>query len=229
MKIFLISVGALAILSVSIGSLLVYQAYDRANANWQLFSDKQVEITVLMNELLQSMGYGGFIHHFKNAVLRHDLVHLEIASQRIKEAQDTIVKLKALNAFESPNDHWDILKTINAYQQKLDTAKLHITKGSEIDYIDFLVKVDDTEAFAALGRFENRITSQLKEQLAANLSDMETAKSLQSKVTVFVVILILIVFFLLYRYIRTNKTLLLRATESEKAKDRFLSNMSHEI
>ncbi|MEQ3626111.1 MAG: ATP-binding protein [Celeribacter sp.] len=137
--------------------------------------------TALMTDLVQferTIGYGGFIHEFKNALLRpEDPKYLENARRSMAEA------LKALDGIEAQVNDGQMLRdggatialdltqiraALLAYRERIDWSERGLRNGLTARQIDDRVQVDDTEALldlqdavlrlrAALSRRQDRI------------------------------------------------------------------------
>ncbi len=106
----------------------------------------------LENELVTEMGYLGFIHHFKNYVLRSDQKYLEGTRNSYAKVLQIIEKLKKEN---SSTQQLEIIEnTINEYAQKLDQIKILRARGLSAEQIDKRVRVDDAPANQALIRIK---------------------------------------------------------------------------
>lgn len=119
--------------------------------------------TALMTDLVQferTIGYGGFIHEFKNALLRpEDPSYLRKARDSMEEA------LRALDGMEAQVDDGrglrgggadialdltQIRATLLAYRARIDWTEQGLQRGLSAREIDDRVQVDDTEALLNL-------------------------------------------------------------------------------
>jgi len=121
-----------------------FQATERA---WQDYNDHTRNVFGSLNALQQHLGYGGFIHNFKNYVLRRDPVYLEGTEQSARAAQSHIDLLR--NTLKSAGEQkllGDIQATIDEYLGKIHEAS---RQGAAED-MDAHVRVDDSLALDAL-------------------------------------------------------------------------------
>lgn len=104
-----------------------------------------------LSRIQANFGYGGFIHHFKNYILRKDESLLPRIKKSIVATQD------AINDYPRSGSHQDEIKflesiktTVEEYSIKLKLAQILIESGKSSNYIDSQVKVDDGPALIAI-------------------------------------------------------------------------------
>ena len=117
--------------------------------------DKQYQ-AYLLRKLRLDLGYGGFIHHYKNYILRKSpklLMSLEDSvvhiNNHIKEYSQLLLndnELKALQSFKL---------VIDSYTKNIPEISMMIAEGMSAQEIDALVYIDDTPAFDALGTLQS--------------------------------------------------------------------------
>lgn len=127
----------------------------------------KANLTVKLRSVL---GYGGFIHNFKNAVLRGDTKYLNEATICLAKA-DKILTLYRSHTLTSAEviALEDISRTLNNYQQEITTIKQLINQNSSAQDIDEIVKIDDKSALRGLSVLDREIVVQI-EQSADNVS-----------------------------------------------------------
>ncbi|MBR9820597.1 MAG: response regulator [Rhodobacteraceae bacterium] len=101
-----------------------------------------------LQELERSIGYGGFIHHFKNAVLRpQEPGYYEAALGSFEAAQRALLRLQRLaRQIDRPVDVGRLRETLLAYRDKLEVMREAQTQGLSIQEVDALVRLPDEEA-----------------------------------------------------------------------------------
>jgi HD-GYP domain-containing protein (c-di-GMP phosphodiesterase class II) len=113
----------------------------------------------ILADIKELIGYGGFIHNFKNYILRGE-------EKYIKNVQEQYAKLiVAIDNYESFEDMDDeelnqlkILKdTFATYMEGVQTAKAAYKDGVSINRLDELVKVDADTAKQALKNLKTNI------------------------------------------------------------------------
>ena len=138
--------------------LSLYTRIADINQSWEdqhsLISHKNQ----VMFEIHRNFGYGGFIHHFKNLVLRVDEKYNSPAEKGIAATLTAIQSYQSLplSQLES-NALNDFEKIVYTYQQKLTLAKSLINISITAKQLDREVQVDDTLAFAALEQLTQSI------------------------------------------------------------------------
>ncbi|MCP4598482.1 GGDEF domain-containing protein [Neptuniibacter sp.] len=149
------------ILSVGIllmGGYLLYLSSD-LRKTWNNYSDFSESRSAALAELHRAVGYGGFIHNFKNYVLRQDsalLPKLEADAERAFQAIDSY-KGSGLNSQEEIA--LEIIRTtFTDYRNKITIATQAVASGESSVAVDAKVKVNDGPALTALGilQEENR-------------------------------------------------------------------------
>ncbi|WP_010142180.1 hybrid sensor histidine kinase/response regulator [Oceanicola sp. S124] len=101
-----------------------------------------------LQELERSIGYGGFIHHFKNAVLRpDDPRYLDLALTSYENAQRALLRLQRLaREIDREVEVRDLRASLSAYRTMLDTARDAQERGLSIAEVDALVRLPDDAA-----------------------------------------------------------------------------------
>lgn len=138
-----------------------------------------VEVSYIQDETLfrlqGALGYGGFIHEFKNFILRGDIEALENAGRALDRAHVTLKELEKLGIDKDyPTDFAIIRELVDAYEIRLIIADDAFSEGYTSNQIDSLVRVDDDRALMALASISDKIHENLlaaqdsaREKLAA--------------------------------------------------------------
>lgn len=147
------AVVILAAASIAALLFLGIQAANRFNTteeSWHRYNDQTRNVSGSLNALQRHLGYGGFIHNFKNFILRHDQAYLEHIET---SASDAFAEIAVLQAILPSTEEKDLLKdvrvTIGNYLAKKDEA-LGLFDTLNARELDDLVRVDDEAALAAL-------------------------------------------------------------------------------
>ncbi len=123
--------------------------------------------------LRAEIGFGGLIHEFKNFVLRHDIVSVEIVHEKLKSASTAIDGYEALGPTEAEKLALeDVRGTMAAYEIALHLAEDLVLQGRTATEIDAEVKVDDQLALRGLAMIDKEISRQ------AEASSVEVTRSL---------------------------------------------------
>ena len=117
--------------------------------------DKQSQ-AYLLRKLRVDLGYGGFIHHYKNYILRKSpklLMSLEGSvvqiNNHIKEYSQLVLndnELKTLQSFKL---------VVDSYTKNIPEISMMIAEGMSAQEIDALVYIDDIPAFDALNTLQS--------------------------------------------------------------------------
>ncbi len=116
--------------------------------------------------LRRAIGYGGFIHSFKNFVLRQDLQHANRARQGLSTARQLLREWRAL-----PTTHaedlalQDLDEVFRTYAVNLEDAQALAAKGASVEEIDALVMVDDYPATRGLAVLDRAIALSIAAEL----------------------------------------------------------------
>lgn len=127
------------------------QRIEDVQAKWLGYEREATQRTVLLSELHSVIGYGGFIHNYKNYILRGSQAYLnkveadklkiqDILSQ-FREFSLTAKEIKAIGVLEN---------TFKEYFEKFDSASVDSYIGMTPGIIDRRVQVDDRPALQAL-------------------------------------------------------------------------------
>ncbi|MCW9036214.1 MAG: PAS domain-containing sensor histidine kinase [Rhodospirillales bacterium] len=118
---------------------------------WTSYNRDATKASVAFNKISSQLGYGGFIHNFKNYVLRQDSKFLP------KVEADRQEVYKAITAYEMLGLNHRQQKAISELREVLDQYSInlkatisYVSFGMEAKKIDLLVKVNDAPALQAL-------------------------------------------------------------------------------
>ncbi|WP_070963122.1 sensor domain-containing diguanylate cyclase [Vibrio sonorensis] len=145
-----------------------------------------------LTNIERSFGYVGFIHHFKNYVLRGDEKYYQKANQafdKVNEAIDTFQSIPVNQTFDA--EIRVIRDTLNQYRENLDVIKNNRTTLS-IDELDRLVKVDDTQAELALISIQRQLLPPI-EDISAHTEN--TLTELSRNIWTFNIVLVPLIIF----------------------------------
>jgi PAS domain S-box-containing protein len=142
---------------------------------WREYSREAIHKTHIMGDIRSSMGYGGFIHNFKNYMLRQDpsyiprieknFLDLGAAIQEFSQLDLTDLERNAFKAFLAVHDE---------YYGKVELAKRLVSQGLSPTQVDAQVKVDDEPALKALDYLAEVVLEQ------SHIMEVETESRLAS-------------------------------------------------
>lgn len=201
---------------------------DVLRSNWQSLIQESQTVTSHLNRLEQEIGYGGFIHNFKNYVIRKDAKYSIAAVDNLDRAFEELNRLQRLLDDDAQMEQLlKIQKTMHSYAAQLSFA-IQRSLTLTTDELDMMVKVDDTPAIKALEFLNKSLRTNLSDQ-SGNLE--KAIGQVQDEVNSgywLVVIVIVATAFLIIQFISLESARL-RAETSEKTRSEFLASMSHEI
>lgn len=140
---------------------------------WQRMIDDalaQQQVRSLTTELLATLGYGGFIHAFKNYVLRGDDAYRAVVEERVQHAFDALelMERQTLEAGLDPALVATLRSTVERYRDQLNAVTEAHRRGVPPARIDEQVRVDDgpaLAAIAALSRWDAPVTAVTRERI----------------------------------------------------------------
>ncbi|MFZ7094509.1 ATP-binding protein [Primorskyibacter sp. 2E233] len=113
----------------------------------------------LFIQLERSLGYDGFIHNFKNFILRPDEDgYLDAALEDYITAAATISEIEVQAArLGVQAEMTDVISTLATYREMLDTARVARREDLTTAEVDERVRVSDVDAARSIGEFEREI------------------------------------------------------------------------
>ncbi|TMO46311.1 hypothetical protein CWC25_04070 [Pseudoalteromonas sp. S4389] len=204
-------------------------SYKNVDSQWHDYSETAANVYVLHDKLIQKLGYGGFIHHFKNLVLRKNTeLYLPKIKNELAAIKDLLSKLSAIEEYDQ-TALTDVTKTVSEYEAKLNIAIKMIAEGATSEQIDLVAKVDDAAALKALSEFETYISTILKDKSLAINNNFQLAYIVHILTIILLTSILLVYFRKLSNSYKQQIELTERALEGTRIKSEFLANMSHEI
>lgn len=204
-------------------------SYKNVDSQWHDYSETAANVYVLHDKLIQKLGYGGFIHHFKNLVLRKNTeLYLPKIKNELAAIKDLLSKLSAIEEYDQ-TALADVTKTVSEYEAKLNIAIKMIAEGATSEQIDLVAKVDDAAALKALSEFETYISTILKDKSLAINNNFQLAYIVHILTIILLTSILLVYFRKLSNSYKQQIELTERALEGTRIKSEFLANMSHEI
>lgn len=153
-------IAILAAASALAIALMRDDAVTKANAALQ---DALEERRIFL-EFRGTLGYGGFIHNFKNYVLRGDPAYLNIAEERLQRAFSLWGRTEqTLDGFGE--EKIAITTMLANYSRAMVAAKTGPRESAEL--LDQLVRVDDMPAVDGLQAIENQVVSEVSRRAVA--------------------------------------------------------------
>jgi len=131
---------------------------------WKYHSNLIIKKHKKLHEIKENLGYTGFIHNFKNYVIRREEHYLISANNQII---NSINFLNEYNEFpQSPKEREAILefkKVVDSYHKKSSSVEHNKALKLPTKELDNIVRVNDTPAVVALNRIKQSIELELSE------------------------------------------------------------------
>lgn len=119
--------------------------------HWNIDEKHATDSAHAINQIYKNFGYGGFIHNFKNFVLRRDSSRIPLIDANLSETYAAIKHYKALAISQKERDAIaQFHQTVDLYAKKYTLARQLVSQGLSSDLIDAQVRVDDGAALQAL-------------------------------------------------------------------------------
>ncbi|WP_350333635.1 hybrid sensor histidine kinase/response regulator [Coralliovum pocilloporae] len=204
---FLVAVLLLAIVAASVflGSE-TSRRFNDMKTSWIGYADEAGRKSVWISDIRGHFGYGGMIHNFKNYVLRQDPAYRSTMKRDFANLYRTIDAYASSNPTERERVALFAIRDVaRVYERQIDRIDSGISRQLDAEAIDAHVRVDDTEALAALKELELI----WQEQNASHVSRVVGAISEGEQLTGWVILvvtgmaaLVLIIFGLLHQLVR---------------------------
>lgn len=169
---------SLSIVILLMGGLLLFLSSGVRDA-WNAYSYTSESRATALSELHRAIGYGGFIHNFKNYVLRQDQILLDRLRGDIDKSTQVITHYSALELNSKENQALLVIRqTLQMYRDNLHVAELAVHRGTSTQQIDKQVRIDDTQALAALAvlqRENNRFHEVVKRDMNKQITNLINA------------------------------------------------------
>jgi len=183
----------MAIIIISFSAVSLFRSIHGANASLNQYHDEVVYRLKQLAEIKSQFGYGGFIHNFKNYVLRGQQKYVDRFKQNKTIMFATINNLKQLPLVPEEKEAINKIEGVaQEYVKNINLAVLLVSQGKIPTEIDHAVKIDDSPAFQGFKVIEKAIRSL---ELASSSSMQKDMKSLSYVIIIslssFVVILLL--------------------------------------
>ena len=172
--------GAAVIVLAMVFGALSLSRFQAAEAAWEEHNARATAIGEAQTAINRHIGYGGFIHNFKNLVLRRDLaryqasIESDIVSFRLQFARlEHLLRL--------PEDQAALAQLRATFEEYADKYRLvapMLAAGASSAQIDAAVKIDDGRALKALDQLNGRAV--VRAQLT-----LDTAKAIHTEATRF--------------------------------------------
>lgn len=172
--------GAAVILLAVVFGALSLSRFQAAEAAWEEHNTRATAIGEAQTAINRHIGYGGFIHNFKNLVLRRDLPHYQPSIETdIASFEAQFERLEQL--LHLPEDRAALAQlraTFEEYAKKYRQAVPLVAAGASSAEIDAVVGINGDRALKALDQLNGRAVVRAQETL-------HTAKAIHAEATRF--------------------------------------------
>jgi diguanylate cyclase (GGDEF)-like protein/PAS domain S-box-containing protein len=130
---------------------------------WFSYSNEISVVSGHLNQIERDLGYGGFIHNFKDLVIRSDQAYFEQAKNALDRVESNLLSLtllcKKIEQEKVISDDLDSLtKTMNLYREMLSKLNTQDKRIKPIMDIDKIVMVNDDSAIAAINNINHTLS-----------------------------------------------------------------------
>ncbi|UUM30950.1 GGDEF domain-containing protein [Vibrio japonicus] len=167
------------VLAVIVNALLVLYVVKQTESISQMEdlmynkSPQEFAVNQKLTEIERQLGYLGFIHHFKNYVIRRDIQYFHEASGKYQLLTFQLNELEELVDSSSIQEEIEVLRsTLDEYFHKLMLAKEEYTSLS-VEELDRIVKVDDAAAGQALLAIQRSLIPKREEIISSSRTQLE--------------------------------------------------------
>lgn len=131
------------------------------NQTWREHGSLVLQKQDLLHEMKTRLGYTGFIHNFKNYVIRREEAYLRAARDQLRSGLYLISEYKALVTSDSEREALvEIENVIQSYADKVGSISHEDAMLLAVKQLDRQVKVDDTPALHAIRIMNESIESE---------------------------------------------------------------------
>ena len=149
----LMIIGSLVV-SLTLGAR-IFEQFNTVDELWETSDAEHSTKGLLLSQIRGIFGYGGFIHNYKNYVLRQDPRLVGLIRRDLDELKSLLSNFE-INEISGTEQEalTKIHAVVDEYETKLDEAILATEKRWLPMTTDHLVKIDDTPAIAGLVTLE---------------------------------------------------------------------------
>ena len=118
---------------------------------WVVYNQDATEAGRLLHSISRQMGYGGFIHNFKNFILRRDLQDMATLTNNREAVEADLDKLERFVISQEEKAALEVIRAVfDKYAESVNSAAEAFKRGLSSVEVDILVKVDDGPTQAAI-------------------------------------------------------------------------------
>jgi PAS domain S-box-containing protein len=185
-------------LSFLANALIIYFLYTQytginsVSNEWKTTSEHHVNTATQLAEIERAFGYVGFIHHFKNYVIRNDERYYVLADQSFRQTNKSLSDLKQIaNSAEDQQAIIDVERTLVEYHEKM-LQIANYPESMSVKEVDEIVRVNDDKAQNALNYLRESIVPSMRQAQINAISEVESLRLTTMKIGLIIVPLFLI-------------------------------------
>ncbi len=187
---------------------------------WQTYNQHTNSLSQSLNEIRSSFGYGGFIHNFKNLILRRDKSLIPQLEKDLKKTYQELDRLESNLIDEHQKEAVARFRyVVDNYARNFKLAtQLIVDDALSTKDIDKRVKVNDQPAIEALEQLHNIFVSVGKDVEFKTTQELDAASEFTMRGLLFIPVLIInafVLIFYLQRLTRANRELTLTKQYSD--------------
>ena len=182
-------IGLLVLLSIGFVSNSMNQVEDI----WQDYNKQSVTKLALLSDIKAQFGYGGFIHNFKNYILRGQEKYINRFKDNSQKMNLALSKLSEITGTAEEQNALEQIKIVaQAYTDNMKIAANLVSQGKTPAEIDKVVKIDDAPAFAGFATISKAIENEEKITSLAMMKNLSGLKIITTLTMAILVTAILI-------------------------------------
>lgn len=165
-KMVILSLALIALLSTT--GLLQFQSVLQMGEQWAHFQETALRRQQLLGEINSQFGYGGFIHNFKNHVLRGSQKYADKFQENKIRMDQALTEYSELNLSPEERRALATVESVAAqYSRAITTSQTMHQNGSQATQIDKVVKISDSPAFRGLKVLKDTVQELVKKAEAS--------------------------------------------------------------
>ncbi len=191
-KVTLLSLALLILLGIT--GLMQFRAVQSIAHEWEQYQQAAIQRQEQLAAIKTQFGYGGFIHNFKNHVLRGTRKYADRFRGNEEQMNQAFAAYEKLDLSGDERSALSTIKNVAAqYARAINTSVAMHGNGDDPVTIDKAVKIDDSPAFAAFKVLESHV-KKIEQSTSAALN-----KTIHS---IFILIMVagaaMLIFFILF-------------------------------
>ena len=222
-------VGACMIAALIVFGIVAVEKFRVVNDYWREFNEKSTVTSQFLLKLKSEFGYGGFIHNFKNYILRGDDRYAFLVADDIVMVRATLAQLRPLLVTKEEKAALAKVEVVfRAYADNLEAAERLIQADRTPTDVDAVVRVDDRPAIEGFDEIAASLRARSRKIAAKTEVELNAAidfLALGGVLIGFIILITIMVNLFLRRIVSDNA----KIQAADRAKSEFLANMSHEI